>query len=119
MIQLLIDIILLFIFDFDLPKKMFNFYFPFSLYKNCKKSRGDYQLMVASLIVVCDVLLKSFSLIAQLWLVILMMIYYFKFNVLKTQLFFISVWYNHNWAIRENDFNNTSHTTINDTTINW
>ena len=65
-IQLLIDIILLFIFDFDAIKKKVNFYFPFSLYENHKKSRGDYQLMFASLIIVVDVVLKSLSLIAQL-----------------------------------------------------
>ena len=66
MIQLLIDIILLFIFDFDAIKKKVNFYFPFSLYENRKKSRGDYQLMFASLIIVGDIVLKSLSLIVQL-----------------------------------------------------
>ena len=66
MIQLLIDIILLFIFDFDANQKKVDFYFPFSLYENRKKSRGDYQLMFASLIIVGDIVLKSLSLIAQL-----------------------------------------------------
>ena len=66
-IQLLIDIILLFIFDFDAIKKKVDFYFPFSLYENRKKSKGDFQLMFASLIIVGDIVLKSLSLIAQLW----------------------------------------------------
>ena len=65
-IQLLIDIILLFIFDFDAIQKKVNFYFAFSLYEHRKKSRGDYHLMFASLIIVVDVVLKSLSLIAQL-----------------------------------------------------
>ena len=48
-------------------KKKVNFYFPFSPYEHRKKSRGDYQLTVASLIVVDDAVLKSLSLIDQLW----------------------------------------------------
>ena len=47
--------------------KKVNFNFPFSLYENRKKSRGDYQLMFASLIIVGNVVLKSLSLIAQFW----------------------------------------------------
>ena len=47
-------------------KKKVNFYFPFSHYEHRKKSRGDYQLTVASLIVVDDAVLKSLSLIDQL-----------------------------------------------------
>ena len=39
-------------------KKKVNFYFPFSPYEHRKKSRGDYQLTVASLIVVDDAVLK-------------------------------------------------------------
>ena len=35
-------------------KKKTNFYFPFSLYEDSKKSRDNYQLTVASLIVVAD-----------------------------------------------------------------
>ena len=66
MIQLLIDIILLFIFDFDTMIKKINFYFPFSFYENRKKSRDNYRLTVASLIVVGDAVLKSLSLISQL-----------------------------------------------------
>ena len=66
MIQLLIDIILLFIFDFDAIQKKVNFYFPYSLYENRKKSRGDYQLMFESLIIVGYIVLKSLSLISQL-----------------------------------------------------
>ena len=66
MIQLLIYIILLFIIDFDVMKKKVNFYFPFSPYEHRKKSRGDYQLKVASLIVVDDAVLKSLFLIDQL-----------------------------------------------------
>ena len=46
--------------------KKVNFYFPFSLCENRKKSRGDYRLIVASLIVVGDAVLKSLSLISQL-----------------------------------------------------
>ena len=48
-------------------KKKVNFYFPFSPYEHRKKSSGDYQLTVASLIVVDDAVLKSLSLIDQLW----------------------------------------------------
>ena len=47
-------------------KKKVNFYFPFSPYEDSKKSRDDYQLKVATLIVVDDAVLKSFSLIDQL-----------------------------------------------------
>ena len=47
-------------------KKKVNFYFPFSPYEHREKSRGDYQLTVASLIVVDDAVLKSLSLIDQL-----------------------------------------------------
>ena len=45
--------------------KKVNFNFPFSLHENRKKSRGDYQLMFASLIIVGDGVLKSLSVIAQ------------------------------------------------------
>ena len=45
--------------------KKVNFNFPFSLYENRKKSKGDYQLMFASLIIMGDVVLKSLSVIAQ------------------------------------------------------
>ena len=48
-------------------KKKVNSYFPFSPYEHRKKSRGDYQLTVASLIVVDDAVLKSLCLIDQLW----------------------------------------------------
>jgi len=47
--------------------KKVNFNFPFSLYENRKKSKGDYQLMFASLIIMGDVVLKSLSVIAQFW----------------------------------------------------
>ena len=53
---------------FWLNKKKVQFYFPFSLHQNYKKSRGEHLLIVALLIVVNDVLLKSFSLIPELWI---------------------------------------------------
>ena len=46
--------------------KKVNFYFPFSLYENRKKSRGNYRLTITSLIVVGDTVLQSLSLISQL-----------------------------------------------------
>ena len=47
-------------------KKKVNFYFHFYLYENRKNCRSDYQLTVASLIVIGVAGLKSPSLIAQL-----------------------------------------------------
>ena len=99
-------------------KKKVNFYFPFSPYEHRKKSSGDYQLTVASLIVVDDAVLKSLSLIDQLWS---------YESELKNKISFKSIKfkiinndsYDHNSSIRESDFNTASSTTINDATVNW